>query len=255
MNQRLPMRYLIQLSYSGLAYHGWQKQENAHSVQSELEIKLSLLCGKNIETLGCGRTDTGVHASMFFAHFDIETPIDTERTVYKLNQMLPEDIAIQKIMSVPDLFNARFDATERTYQYHITRIKDPFLKDIAWYQYGLLDIEKMNEAAAFLLTHSDFTCFSKVKTQVNNFICDITYANWEANQNHLVFTIKANRFLRNMVRAIVGTLLEVGKNRLTLQAFKQVLESKNRSEAGQSVPAYGLFLTDIQYPEEKLRLQ
>lgn len=243
------MRYIIHLSYNGKNYHGWQKQHNAHSVQTELELKLSLLLGEHIETLGCGRTDTGVHARQFFAHFDSNKPVDTERLVFKLNQILPKEIAVYHIRKVHDSFNARFDATYRVYEYWITRLPDPFLTDFAWYQYGILDIDKMNEAAKLLLTHKNFECFSKVHTQVNNFLCDMMFAAWHEDKHKLVFTIKANRFLRNMVRAIVGTLVEVGRGKLTIANFKEILDSQNRSEAGQSVPAKGLYLTEVHYDD------
>lgn len=242
------MRYLLQLAYKGTRYHGWQKQHNAITVQSVLEEKLSLILGENIETLGCGRTDTGVHAKDFYAHFDTTKTVDANRAVYKLNQLLPDDIVAIELYEVAEHFNARFDATSRTYEYWITQRPNPFLVDQAWYQYGILDIAKMNAAADLLVGKKDFQCFSKVHTQVDNFICDITYARWEAKEAKLVFTITANRFLRNMVRAIVGTLLEVGKGKLTLEDLQQILESKNRCEAGQSVPAHGLFLTRIDYP-------
>jgi tRNA pseudouridine38-40 synthase len=242
------MRYLLQLAYKGTGYHGWQKQHNAISVQSVLEEKLSLILGENIETLGCGRTDTGVHAKDFYAHFDTTKTFDINRIVYKLNQLLPNDIVAIELYEVAEHFNARFDATSRTYEYWITQRPNPFLVDQAWYQYGRLDIEQMNAAAVLLVGKKDFQCFSKVHTQVDNFICDVTFARWEVKEEKLVFTITANRFLRNMVRAIVGTLLEVGKGKLTLEDLQQILESKNRCEAGQSVPAHGLFLTRIDYP-------
>lgn len=241
-------RYLLQLAYKGTSYHGWQKQHNAITVQSVLEEKLSLILGENIETLGCGRTDTGVHAKDFFAHFDASTIPDTNRIVYKLNQLLPNDIVAIELYEVAEDFNARFDATSRTYEYWITQKPNPFLVEQAWYQYGKLNIEQMNAAAGLLLGKKDFQCFSKVHTQVDNFMCDITFARWEMKEDKLVFTITANRFLRNMVRAIVGTLMEVGRDKLSIEDVQQILESKNRCEAGQSVPAHGLFLTKIDYP-------
>lgn len=246
------MRFVIELAYKGTAYHGWQKQENAHAIQSEIEQKLSLILGENTEILGCGRTDTGVHAAQFFAHFDTSKNIDCSLLQYKLNQILPADISVYKILLVANDFNARFDAISRTYEYHITRIRNPFKTDTAWFQYGELDIAKMNEAAKLLLDHKNFECFSKVHTQVNNFICDISLAEWQELDSSLVFTIKANRFLRNMVRAIVGTLIEVGRSKLSLEQFHAILNSNNRSEAGQSVPAQGLFLVKIEYPINSL---
>lgn len=242
------MRYLLQLAYKGTRYHGWQKQHNAISVQSVLEEKLSLIVGENIETLGCGRTDTGVHAKDFYAHFDSTKTLDLNRMVYKLNQLLPNDIVALNLLEVSSDFNARFDAISRTYEYWITQKSNPFLVELAWYQYGKLDIHRMNEAAKLLIGKKDFQCFSKVHTQVDNFICELTFAHWDIQGEKLVFTITANRFLRNMVRAIVGTLMEVGKGKLSVQDVQDILDSKNRCEAGQSVPAQGLFLTRIDYP-------
>ncbi|AMS25821.1 pseudouridine synthase [Bacteroidetes bacterium UKL13-3] len=242
------MRYLLQLAYKGTRYHGWQKQHNAISVQSVLEEKLSLIVGENIETLGCGRTDTGVHAKDFYAHFDSTKTLDLSRMVYKLNQLFPDDIVAINLKVVAPDFNARFDAISRTYEYWITQTPNPFLGELAWYQYGKLDIDQMNEAAQLLIGKKDFQSFSKVHTQVDNFICDLTFAHWDIQGEKLVFTITANRFLRNMVRAIVGTLMEVGKGKLSVQDVQDILESKNRCEAGQSVPAQGLFLTRIDYP-------
>lgn len=242
------MRYLLQLAYKGTRYHGWQKQHNAITVQSVLEEKLSLILGENIETLGCGRTDTGVHARDFYAHFDTTKIFDANRIVYKLNQLLPYDIVAIELYEVAEDFNARFDAINRTYEYWITQKPNPFLVEQSWYQYGKLDVAQMNSAAGLLIGKKDFQCFSKVHTQVDNFICDITFARWEVKEDTLVFTITANRFLRNMVRAIVGTLMEVGRGKLSLTDVQEILESKNRCEAGQSVPAHGLFLTRIDYP-------
>jgi len=242
------MRYKLRLSYCGTAYHGWQIQENAHSVQAEIEEKLSLLTGHYTEITGCGRTDTGVHAEVYMAHFDTETSLNISTVMHKLNQMLPTDIAIKSIEQTSETFHARFDAISRAYEYRITTEKNPFLIDKAWYRYGEPDIQSMNQAAKLLLNHTDFECFSKVQTQVNHFNCHVTFAEWRRENTMLIFSIKADRFLRNMVRAIVGTLLEVGYQKMTIEEFKKVLESKNRSAAGQSVPAHGLYLTDILYP-------
>ncbi len=245
------MRYAIKLAYKGTHYHGWQKQQNAHSVQSVLDEKLSLLLGENVETLGCGRTDTGVHAKDFVAHFDTAKSFDTARLVFKLNQVLPDDIAVYEILAVHPDFNARFDASYRTYEYIITQNPDPFFTEFAWYQYGKFDIELMNQAAQLLIGKKDFECFSKVHTQVNNFMCEVTFAKWEYQDHKLIFTITANRFLRNMVRAIVGTLTDIGRHKLNIDDLNAILMSKNRCEAGQSVPAKGLFLTRIEYPNLK----
>lgn len=246
------MRYILELAYKGTRYHGWQKQHNALSVQGVLDEKLSLLLGENIESLGCGRTDTGVHASSFYAHFDSMKPLDVGHILYKLNHILPDDIVIKGLTKTTDEFNARFDAISRTYEYWIVQKPNPFLTDYAWYQYGNLDIALMNEAAQLLLGKKDFECFSKVHTQVNNFVCEIHSAHWAFKEEKLIFTIQANRFLRNMVRAIVGTLMEVGRGKLSLTHFELILTSKDRCEAGQSVPAHGLFLTSIVYPNPVL---
>lgn len=243
------MRYLIRLAYKGTHFHGWQKQPNAVSVQGVLDEKMSMLLGESVETLGCGRTDTGVHAMDYYAHFDVTKAIDEEHLVFKLNHVLPKDIAVYEVFKVDDDFNARYDAEWREYEYWITTKPQPFLQEQAWYQYGKLDVEAMNKAAQLLIGQKDFECFSKVHTQVNNFMCDVHAAYWEHKDDKLIFTIRANRFLRNMVRAVVGTLVEVGKGRFTEQDVLAILASKNRSEAGQSVPAHGLFLTKIYYPK------
>jgi tRNA pseudouridine38-40 synthase len=242
-------RYFIQLAYKGTNYHGWQIQDNAPTIQAELNKALSILLNQAIETIGCGRTDTGVHASDYYAHFDCHEINDAEQLVYKLNKFLSQDIAVYKILKVKNDANARFDAIERTYNYYITKRKAPFLTESTYYYYGKLDIIEMNKAAEILLSYKDFEAFSKSNTQVNNYICHISYAKWTENNEVLNFEITANRFLRNMVRAIVGTLLEVGKGNMNLEEFKQVIESKNRSNAGFSVPAQALFLSNIKYPQ------
>jgi tRNA pseudouridine38-40 synthase len=242
------MRYLLEIAFKGTRYHGWQIQHNALSVQEVVNEKLSILLGENIETLGCGRTDTGVHATSYFVHFDVAKKLDEEKHIFKLNQILPDDIAAYQLKEVHTEFNARFDATSRTYEYHITHQPNPFITDTAWYQYGSLDLAAMNEAAKLLIGKKDFECFSKVHTQVNNFICDVTEAYWKQENEKVIFTITANRFLRNMVRAIVGTLVEVGRGKLQPEDMQRILDSKDRSSAGQSVPAHGLFLTKIIYP-------
>ena len=242
------MRYLIQLSFKGTNYHGWQKQVSAKTVQQELDEKLSLLIGENIETLGCGRTDAGVHAKQFFAHFDSQKEMNTENLIQRLSKFTSKDIAIHSLKKVDENFHVRFDADYRVYEYWITQQADPFLNEFSWFVYGDIDIEAMNEAAKLLLVYKDFECFSKVHTDVNTFLCDITFAEWKQTNEKLIFMIKSNRFLRNMVRAIVGTLIEVGRKRMTIDQFQKIIESKNRSEAGQSVPAHGLFLTEVHYP-------
>jgi tRNA pseudouridine38-40 synthase len=242
------MRYAVRLAYKGTNYHGWQKQHNAVSVQSILDEKLSLIIGANIETLGCGRTDTGVHAKDFVAHFDSAIELNEQQVVFKLNHILPNDIAVYNITLVANDFNARFDATKRTYEYWITAAPNPFLVDQAWYQYGILNIAAMNQAASHLLGRKSFESFSKVHTQVNNFECEVFEARWDFQDDLLVFTITANRFLRNMVRAIVGTLMDVGRGKIAPDEILQILTKQHRSVAGQSAPAHGLYLTKIEYP-------
>jgi tRNA pseudouridine38-40 synthase len=244
------MRYVIRLAFKGTRYHGWQKQHNALSVQGVLDEKLSLLLGANTETLGCGRTDAGVHAKEFYVHFDAHNPIVSEsQLIFKLNQILPDDIAVFNVHQVGPDFNARFDAVSRTYEYLISTQPDPFLRDRAWYQYGQLNIPAMNEACQLLIGKKDFESFSKVHTQVNHFVCEVTEASWRTENSQIIFTIAANRFLRNMVRAIVGTLINIGRGKINPEAIEAILAKKDRAEAGQSVPAHGLYLTHIQYPE------
>ncbi len=197
--------------------------------------------------MGAGRTDTGVHAKVMYAHFDFESPIDTAKLVHKLNSYLPKDIVVYAIILVAEHAHARFDATKRTYEYRIHSFKDAFLQEQSWYFFQKLDVDLMNKAAKILLKHTNFQCFSKVNTDVNTFDCTIYEAYWEQDKNNLVFTISANRFLRNMVRAIVGTLVNVGLHKITLETFNTIIESKNRDLAGFSVPAHGLYLTEIDY--------
>ena len=241
------MRYFIQLAYNGTAYHGWQYQPNASSVQETLNKALSVLLNTTINIMGAGRTDTGVHASQMYAHFDSEKKLETTSLVHKLNSYLPKDIAIFDIITVSDEAHSRFDATKRTYEYHINTLKNPFLEGLSWYYHQDLDVALMNEAAKLLLNHTDFQCFSKVNTDVNTFDCTIFDAVWRKENNRLIFTISANRFLRNMVRSIVGTLVNVGLHKITLDDFENIIKSKNREKAGFSVPAHGLYLTEINY--------
>ena len=243
------MRYFIQLSYNGTPYHGWQIQPNALSVQEVLNKALSTILNQKIETMGAGRTDTGVHAAEMFAHFDCNELNSTSQLVHKLNNYLPKSIAVQEIFLVDDNNHARFDAKKRTYQYHINVKKNVFSENLSWYFNQKLDVDNMNIAAQLLLKYNDFECFSKVHTDVNNFNCTIFEAFWKEQQQQLIFTITADRFLRNMVRAIVGTLIEVGLGKISIQDFTQIIESKNRSNAGVSVPAHGLYLTKIEYDE------
>lgn len=241
------MRYFIHLAYNGTPYHGWQIQPNATSVQETLNNALSVLLQSDINLMGAGRTDTGVHAKEMYAHFDFEILLDIPNLVHKLNSYLPKDIVIYDIIPVNDDAHSRFDATKRTYEYHIHQFKNPFLHQLSWYFNQPLDIALMNEAAKLLFNYTDFECFSKVNTDVNTFDCTIFEAYWKKEKDQLVFTITANRFLRNMVRSIVGTLVNVGLKKITLSDFKAIIESKNREKAGFSVPAYGLYLKEISY--------
>ena len=241
------MRYFIELSYNGKNYHGWQIHPDAISVQEKINNALSTVYQKDIQIVGAGRTDTGVHASQMFAHFDIDKLID-DNLEFKLNSILPNDIFIKAIFLVDDEKHARFDALSRSYEYKIWLGRNPFLLDFSWQIHSQKpNVTLMNEAAKLLLDYEDFESFSKVKTNVHTFNCNVTEAFWVQKDNQLTFHISANRFLRNMVRAIVGTLLDVGLDKISISDFKNIIESKNRSNAGLSVPAKGLFLTQIKY--------
>ena len=243
-------RYFIRMAYQGTAYHGWQVQENAHTIQAEVNTVLTTLMRKETHVVGCGRTDTGVHAKDFMVHFDTEKlPYPEKDMIHKLNCLLPFDIAVSDLFRVQPEMHARFSATSRTYQYFITQKKDPFLQQSAYYMHLPLDLEKMNKAGEWLLEVTDFSSFSKVGSDVNNHNCKVVAAAWEKRDDLLVFTVTADRFLRNMVRAMVGTLIEVGKGKIDLDEFKAIVAAKNRSKAGYSVPAAGLFLTGISYLE------
>lgn len=247
----MTQRYFLQLNYKGTNYHGWQVQPNAISVQEVMEKALSTLLREEISVVGAGRTDTGVHASFFVLHFDTENEsFDNENLVYKLNRFLPPDIAVQKIWKVKSEAHARFDAVSRTYHYYISTEKDPFTIETSYQYSGFLDLDKMNDAARILFEFEDFTSFSRLHTDVKTNNCKIYKAEWKKEGTQLVFGIKADRFLRNMVRAIVGTLLEVGRGKLSVNDFRKIIEMKDRGEAGASAPAQGLFLTDIEYPGE-----
>jgi len=247
----LKQRYFIELAYKGTHFHGWQVQPNAISVQGNLENALSTITRQEIAVTGAGRTDTGVHASYFVAHFDaMDSHLDHPDFVHKLNSFLNNDISVFSIQKVGPLAHARFDAISRTYQYHINLYKDPFIVDVSWYFFRKVDLILMNKACEILFDYIDFTSFSKLHTDVKTNNCKIMFANWSQNWSKLVFTVKADRFLRNMVRALVGTLLEVGIGKIDLAGFRNVIEQKDRGAAGLSVPAHGLFLTDIEYPEE-----
>jgi tRNA pseudouridine38-40 synthase len=242
-------RYFAQLSFKGTRYHGWQIQPHAVSVQETVEKALSTILREEISVVGAGRTDTGVHALFYILHFDVSEEIwNPQKLVFRLNSFLPPDVAIQKIWSVPKELHARFSAVSRTYHYYITTEKNPFQTETAFYYHSKLDLDKMNEAAKILFEYDDFTSFSRLHTDVKTNLCKIFQAEWESEGKMLIFKIKADRFLRNMVRAIVGTLLEVGKGKLTLEDFRKIIEQKNRGSAGTSAPAQGLFLVDVEYP-------
>lgn len=241
------MRYFITLSYDGTRYHGWQIQPNGISVEGELERCLSLLMRRSIDITGAGRTDAGVSASMMVAHFDSPEAIDCHQTVYRLNRMLPPDIAISEIKPVADDMHARFSATSRTYHYNIHLCKNPFARHFSLELHYNLDFEKMNEAASHLLTTSDFKCFCKSHTDVKTTICHVTKAEWIRTETGWTFEITANRFLRNMVRAVVGTLIDVGRGRISIAQFDEILSNGNRSSAGESMPANALSLCGITY--------
>lgn len=246
------MRYFVQFSYQGTSYHGWQKQPNAITVQEVLENAFSLILQEKVSLTGAGRTDSGVHAQEMYAHFDTEVIGNGNELVYRLNAFLPEDIAVSRIFEVRGDAHARFDALERIYEYWIVQNKSPFLADAAYYVKYPLNIGQMNEAAAILGEYKDFECFSKSNTDVKTFLCDIKKAVWIQKGDKLVFTISADRFLRNMVRAIVGTLIDVGLGKSTLEDLRSILASKDRCKAGMSVPAKGLYLTTIKYPKNSI---
>lgn len=244
------MRYFIEFSYSGKNYFGYQVQPREISVQEVLEKALSTILREDVKTTGAGRTDTGVHAKQIFAHFDTDKNV-TDKLVYQLNSFLPTDIAVKRIFSVKDDFHARFDATFRTYEYYISLKKNPFTQDSAWQIWKRdLEISRMNEACKILFEYKDFTSFSKLHTQNKTNNCKIYKAYWEQNGSELKFTISADRFLRNMVRAIVGTMVEIGSGKLEASDLRTIIEDKNRNAAGTSAPAQGLYLVEVGYDFE-----
>ena len=243
-------RYFVYFSYDGTAYHGWQIQPNGNSVQAELQRCLSTLLREEISVTGAGRTDAGVHARQMVAHFDTELVIDGPQLAYKLNRILPQDIAVTAVREVSDELHARFSAVSRTYHYYIHTQKDPFLRNTSCELHYALDFERMNEAAAKLLTYSDFGAFCKSHADVKTTSCQVTCARWVQQSSYSwYFEITANRFLRNMVRAVVGTLIDVGRGRLSIDDFCRIIEGKKRTDAGESMPAHALFLEQVEYPE------
>lgn len=249
------MRYFIHLAYDGTRFHGWQIQPNGISVEGEIEQRLSTLLRQPVDIVGAGRTDAGVHARHMVAHFDISLECDPEQLCYRLNRMMPPDIYIYKIEKVADDKHARFSAVSRTYHYYVSTVRNPFNRQYSWLCHYDLDFELMNQAAKILMEYKDFASFCKSHTDVKTTLCDVSEAKWysltpnETNncEGEYYFRIKANRFLRNMVRAVVGTLVEVGRHRLTLDDFRNVIEGKKRTMAGESMPANALFLEKIEY--------
>jgi len=244
------LRYFIKLAYKGTNYHGWQQQPNAVTVQELINKAFSTIFRKQINVVGAGRTDTGVHAKQLYAHIDLENNFNIKDSIYKINALLPKDIVVQNILKTTEEAHARFNATSRSYEYRIFLGRNPFYIDTTWQLINKkLNIVKMNEAAKILLNYTNFKCFSRSNTDVKTYNCNITIAEWILTEKRLIFYISADRFLRNMVRAIVGTLINVGLEKTTLEEFKKIIESKNRSNAGTSVPPQGLFLTKITYPK------
>ena len=244
-------RYFIYLAYDGTNYHGWQIQPNGISVQECLMKALSTFLRREIEVIGAGRTDAGVHASLMVAHFDSDELLDTTSVTDKLNRLLPPDISIYRVCRVRPDAHARFDATARTYKYYVTTSKYPFNRQYRWRLYNQLNYERMNEAARILFEYNDFTSFSKLHTDVKTNICHITHAEWTQEDDATwVFTIRADRFLRNMVRSLVGTLVDVGRGRYTPQQFREIVESRDLSRSSGGAPAQGLFLSDVVYPAD-----
>ena len=242
------MRYFIEISYLGTGYHGWQIQPNAITIQEVLENCMSKILNSKIKLIGAGRTDSGVHANQMFAHFDFNSKIiNTNELIYKLNSFLPKKIVINDLIMVKNDAHARFDAISRSYEYHITNKKNPFQINKIYFFKNSLDLKKMNLCSDILFDYNDFKCFSKSKSDVKTYNCNILYAKWEIINEAFVFKIKADRFLRNMVRAIVGTLIEVGLDKISQEEFESIVKKRDRNLAGYSVPAHALFLKKIEY--------
>lgn len=244
------MRFFLDISYNGTAYHGWQRQENAHTVQEEIENGLSTILRTKIAIMGSGRTDTGVHAKKQIAHFDHELGLSTQQLVYKLNGILPPDIAINACHRVKDDAHARFSAEKRGYLYYVHQKKSPFLNDLSYFHPHELDVEAMNKAAELFLGEKDFKSFSRVKTEVDHFRCTVHQAIWYQVNEQWVFKVEANRFLRGMVRAMVGTLLLVGRKKLTEADVVSILEQQDRTKAGSAAPPQALYLNRVDYPQD-----
>jgi tRNA pseudouridine38-40 synthase len=242
------LRYFIDISYSGTSYHGWQEQKNARGIQEVINDSLSLLLKTTTKLIGSGRTDTGVHARQQVAHFEISDPVNCEKLCHRLNRFLPHDIAINRIFPVNDKAHARFSAISRTYEYWITSAKDPFLTDRAWLLQVPLDIEILNKVATILTEYNDFESFSRVKTDVNHFRCKLLSSVWTREGTLIKYTICADRFLRGMVRTVVGTMVDIAKEKITLEEFREIIEIKDRRKAGAASPAEGLYLVKVEYP-------
>ena len=244
------MRYFVKLSFNGASFHGWHKQPGDDSVQQCLEQHFSTFLRQKVQFTGAGRTDAGVHAKNYVAHADmlIDQNLNLNDFIYKMNKFLPDEIVIHDVMPVQPGAHARFDALSRTYQYYISTEKDPFFSDLSYFHTTPLDMEVMNKAAELLKGHKDFKSFSKTGTDVKSYMCNIYEAYWKREHNRLIFVIRADRFLRNMVRAIVGTLIDVGRGYLAPEDLKDIIEARDRQKAGTSVPGHGLFLVNISYP-------
>jgi len=246
-----PARYFLSISYNGKNYHGWQRQPKGPTIQEAIERRMSLILRQPVELTTAGRTDTGVHARKTFAHFDGPSGLDLAWLTKRINSFLPPDIAVRYTVAVPPHAHARYDAVQRTYVYHLIDRKDPFLHDFAWRVEKLPSIDLMNRAARILLEYEDFESFSKVKTDVKHFLCRIDEAHWERiDKHHMVFRITANRFLRNMVRAIVGTLTEIGWGKYPPEEMHRIIRARDRRTAGPSAPGHGLFLEEVKYKPE-----
>jgi len=250
MHSDQTQRYFFEVAYRGTAYHGWQKQNNAHSVQAEIENACEKLWPQGKSITGSGRTDTGVHCEQQYFHIDLPLLKDPGKAAFRLNRILPSDIAIGAVRPVSADAHARFSATSRAYEYRICRRKNVFKHGLTYYYHRELDVALMNSAAAFMKNFEDFQAFSKVRTDVNHYKCDILEAKWESDGADLIFYVRANRFLRGMVRAMVGTLMLIGKKKITMEEFGEILASRERKKAGASVPPEGLFLVSVEYPEE-----
>jgi tRNA pseudouridine38-40 synthase len=241
------MRYALLIGYDGTAYSGWQRQPNANTVQQEIERALSIIFKSTIASFGCGRTDAGVHATNFLLHFDLEVEMDP-MIIVKLNGILPNDIAAKKVKLMADDFNARFDANFREYRYFLNLKYDPFINNKAYLYLRKLDVAAMNQACELILTNKAFGCFCKAGGNNKTTFCKVSVARWYKRGDKLIFRVKADRFLRNMVRAMVGTLLLVGEGKMTLEEFAEVLTSEDRNRAGKSVPGWALYLWEVGYP-------